>query len=174
MTPLDQAGMYFGSVEELRQLGVSSSEVAQLVPARQAGVSDATCVELVRILHARHQLFTDGATIGQLVGAGLQEKTVIELEKLDELGLWSGEAEALRLSGLSDQVVLEVARRRSAAQPVLSGEKIAELKNAGLNENQILAEIDKGTTDEQADKIIAERNNAAGGHSFVREFRRHR
>lgn len=169
LTPLSQAGMEFSDVDQLRQLRVSDSEVAQLVPARQAGVSDETCVQLVRVVRARQQPFTDGQAVAGLVGAGVQENSVLELARLNELGLWSGEAQALRLSGLSDQVILAIARRRAAAQPVLSSVKVSALKNAGLSEAQILADINSGMSDEQADKIIAERDYAAGGHSFVRQ-----
>jgi hypothetical protein len=165
--------MYFSNVEQLRQLGVADSEVPQLISVRQAGVSDESCVEFVRIAHMRHQPFTDGQAIAGLINAGVDEKSVLELARLNQLGLWAGEALALRLSGLSDQVILTVARRRAASQPVLSSVKVSALKNAGLNEAQILADINSGTSDEQADKIIAARNYAAGGHSFVRE-RRHR
>jgi hypothetical protein len=164
--------MYFTNVEQLRQLGLSDGEVAQLVSARQAGVSDENCIELVRIAHMRHQLFTDGQAIAGLLDAGVAEGSVLELARLNELGLWSGEALAIRLSGLSDQVILAIARRRAAAQPVLSGPKVAELKNAGLSEAQILADVNSGISDEQADKIIAARNYSAGGHSFVRQRRR--
>jgi len=166
--------MYFSNVEQLRQLGVSDSEVPQLISVRQAGITDETCIELVRIAHMRHQPFTDGQAVAGLINAGVDEKTALELARLNQLGLWAGEALALRLSGLSDQVILAVARRRSAAQPVLSSVKVSALKNAGLSEAQILANINNGASDEEADKIIAERNYAAGGHSFVRERRRHR
>jgi hypothetical protein len=174
LTPLDQAGMYQTSVEQLRQLSVSDSEVAQLVPARRAGVTDDTCIALVRIVHTRHQPFTDGQGVAGLVTAGVGENSVLELAQLNQLGLWSGEAEILRLSGLSDQVILAIARRRAASQPVLSSAKIGALKNAGLTEPQILADINSGISDEQADKIIAERNYAAGGHNFIHEIRQRR
>ena len=108
------------------------------------------------------------------VSAGVQQDSVLELARLNQLGLWSGEAEALRLSGLSDQVVLAVARRRAAGQPSLSSPKIAALKNAGLNETQIPADINNGVSDAQADRIIAERNYANGGHTFVSQRRRRR
>jgi hypothetical protein len=166
--------MYFSNVEQLRQLGLSDSEVPQLVSVRQAGGTDTTCIELIRIAHMRHQLFTDGQAVADLASAGVAEKTVLELARLNQLGLWAGEAQALRLSGLSDEVILAVARRRAAAQPVLSSVKVSALKNSGLSEAQILADINNGTSDAQADKIIAERNYAAGGHSFVSERRRRR
>jgi hypothetical protein len=69
-------------------------------------------------------------------------------------------------------VLLAIARRRAADQPVLSSAKVAALKNAGLSEAQILADINSGIDDAQADRIITERNYAAGGHSFVRQRRR--
>jgi hypothetical protein len=174
LTPLDQAGMYFNSVEQLRQLGVTEPEVAQLVPARQAGLTDQTCIALVQIVHGRHEQFNDGQAVAGLLGAGLEERSVLELERLDQLGLWSGEAQAMRLSGLSDQVILAVAMRRAAHQPVVSSPKVTALQNAGLSEKQILADIDGGITDSQADAVIAERTNAAGGHGFVRQRGRRR
>jgi hypothetical protein len=172
LTPLNQAGMYFTNVEQLRQLSVSDSEVAQLVPAHQAGVSDDDCIELIRIARSRNQPFADGQAVAGLLNAGVSEKSVLELDHLDQLGPWSGEALVLRLSGLSDQVILAIARRRVADQPVLSSAKVSALKNSGLSEAQILADINSGISDAQADRIIAERNYAAGGHSFVRQRRR--
>lgn len=174
LTPLDQAGMYFNSVEQLRQIGVTDAEVAQLVPARQAGVSDQTCIQLVQIVHSRHEQFSDGQAVAGLLDAGLAESSVLELARLNQLGLWSGEAQAMRLSGLSDEVILAVAMRRAAHEPVLSSAKVTALQNAGLSEKQILADINGGTTDAQADAIIAERTNAAGGHNFVRQRGRRR
>jgi hypothetical protein len=172
MMPLNRAGMDFGSLEQLRKIGVSDSEVAELVPVRQSGITDDACLQLVRLAHERHQSFTDGQDVAGLRGAGLRQDSILELAQLNQLGLWTGEAEVLRLSELSDQVILAVARRRAAGEPVLSSAKITSLKNAGLSESQILADINSGMNDQQADKIIADKNYAAGGHSFVRETRR--
>jgi hypothetical protein len=174
MTPLNQAGMDFGSLEQLRKIGVSDSEVAQLIPVRQSGMTDDGCLELVRLAHARQQTFTEGQGVAGLFGAGFHQDSVLELAKLNQLGLWAGEAEALRLSGLSDQLVMAVARRRAAGETVLSSAEIAALKNSGLNESQILADVNGGMTDAQAEKVIAERNYDAGGHGFVRVRRRRR
>ena len=171
---LDQAGMWFNSVSELQQLGVTDVEVQQLLPVRQAGASDATCIELVRIAHERHQAFADGPAIANLVDAGFQENSVLALARLDQLGLFTGEAEAMRLAGLSDGVVLAVAQRRAEGKPVLSSAKIADLRNAGLSEKEILAQINSGATDAQADDLIYRRNYLAGGHSFVHQTGRRR
>ncbi len=54
----------------------------------------------------------------------------------------------MRLAGLSDQVILAVARRRAAGKPVLSGPSLTQLKNAGWNEAELLSLIDRGATDD--------------------------
>jgi len=168
-SPLDQAGMWFSGVEQLRQLEVTADEVNQIVLARQAGISDQNCVDLVLLARRRGQPFTDGQAITGLMRAGFQESSVMALARLNQLGLRAGEAQAMRLAGLSDEVVLAVARRRNAGQPVLSSFKVAELRNAGLTDKQILDAVNHGTTDAQANAIIAQRNRAAGGNRFVRQ-----
>ena len=175
LTPLDKAGVWFNDVEQLRALNISDAEVQQLVAARQGGLSDQACLELIRIAHGRNQRFADGHAVSSLVGAGMQEASVLELARLGQLGLQTGEAQAMRLARLSDRVILAVAHRRAAGQPSLSGPAAAALQNAGLTENQILAEINRGTTDAEVDAMIARRNAAAAGHGFVRQTgRRHR
>ena len=174
MAPLDQAGMWANSVEQLRQIKLADSEVKQLATARQAGLDDSSCVELVRIARSRQQVFSDGTEVANLANAGMGESSILELDRLNELTLWGGEAQALRLAGLSDNLILTVARRLSAGQSVLSSAKIAALRNAGLSEKEIIDDIQKGTTDAEADKIVYLKNYYAGGHSFVRQRGRRR
>jgi len=168
-SPLDQAGALFNGVEQLRQLEVTDDEVRQIVLARQAGISDQNCVDLVQLARRRGQPFSDGEAIAGLMRAGAQESTVMVLARLNQLGIRAGEAQAMKLAGLSDEIVLALARRRNAGQPVLSSSKAAALRNAGLTNPQILSAIARGTTDAQADAIIAQRNRAAGGNRFVRQ-----
>jgi hypothetical protein len=169
MTQLDQAGMWFNSVEQLRQLNVTNQEVQQLVVGRQAGLTDPACVELVRISHGRGEPFAGGQSAAALFEAGFREASILQLARLNQLGGWSGEAQAMRLAGLSDSVVLAAAARRAAGQPVLSSRKVADLQNAGLTQKEIIAEINRGATDADADEIVFRRNYAAGGHSFVHQ-----
>lgn len=172
--PLDKAGMWFRSIDELRGLGITDAEVAQLAKAREAGISDAGCIELMRAARGRKQPFASGDAIADLRRVGVSESTILELAHLDQLGLWVGEAQAIRLVGLSDTVLLAVARRRAAGQPVLSGPSVARLKNAELSEAQILDLIARGTTDTQAEAMLAARQRAASSHGFVRYSRRRR
>ncbi|MGH9680597.1 MAG: hypothetical protein ACRD4Y_11665 [Candidatus Acidiferrales bacterium] len=78
----------------------------------------------------------------------------------------------LRLAGLSDKTILAVARRRSQGLPVLSGEKLGELKNAGASDGVILEMVEKGVSEKEASAYISERQRAAGGHGFVYEHHR--
>jgi hypothetical protein len=168
-SPLDQTGTLFSGVEKLRQLDVSADEVKQLVLARQAGINDDDCVELVRLARRRGQPFNEGPGINGLMRVGFQGASVMALARLNQLGLYAGEAQAMKLAGLSEEIVLALARRRNAGQPALSGAKAAALRNAGLTNPQILNAVNRGTTDAQADAIIAQRNRAAGGTRFVRQ-----
>lgn len=163
----DQLAMWLDSVPQLKTLNVSNAEVAELTKAHQAGLSDPSSVVLIQLARDRKLPFADGQAIADLLNAGSSEQTVLELARLNQLGLWAGEARAIRLAGLSDKILLAVAHRRSQNLPVISGQKLAELKNTGVPDAKILEMIQKGDTDETATKYIAQRERAAGGHSFV-------
>ncbi len=167
--PLDQAGMWFNSVEELRRMDITDAEVAELAKARKAGLSDAACLELMRMARTRKQPFASGEAIANFRRVDVSETTILELARLDQMGLWVGEAQAMRLAGFSDQVLLAVARRRAAGQPVLSGPALTQLKNAGWNEADALGLIDRGTTDEQAARMVAAHQRAITPSGFVRQ-----
>ena len=164
---LDQAGLWTNSVTELQALNVSNAEIDELTKAHDAGLTDPACITLIKLARSRHVPFKDGEAIANLLTAGSSEKTVLELARLNQLGLWAGEAQILRLAGLSDKVILAVAERRSHGVPVLSGTKLGELKNAGTSDATILEFIQKGITDQEASEYIAQRERAAGGHGFV-------
>jgi hypothetical protein len=159
--------MWLDSVPQLKTMNVSNAEVAELTKAHQAGLSDPSSVVLIQLARDRKLPFADGQAIADLLNAGSSEQTVLELARLNQLGLWAGEARAMRLAGLSDRIILAVGRRRSQNLPVISGQKLAELKNTGVPDAKMLEMIQKGDTDESATRYIAQRERAAGGHSFV-------
>jgi len=168
---LDEAGMWSNSIDELRALNVSNAEIGELTKVRQGGMSDPSCVELIKLARRRQKPFSGGQPIADLLAAGASEQTVLELASLDQLGLWAGEAQALRLVGLSDKVILAVAQRRSQGLPVLSGETLGQLKNSGASESVILDFIHKGLSDERASEYIAQREHSAGGTGWVYQRR---
>ena len=163
----DQMAMWLDSVPQLKSLSVSNAEIEELNKAHQAGLTDPSTVVLIQLARSRQQPFTDGQSIADLMNANVSEQTVLELARLNALGPWAGEAQAMRLVGLSDKVILAVARRRSKGLSVLSGEKLGELKNAGASDALILEMVERGDSEKTADAYIAQRNRAAGGHSFV-------
>ena len=163
----DQMTMWLDSVPQLKNLNISNAEVAELEKAHEAGFSDPSSVVLIQLARDRKEPFADGQSIADLLHAGSSEQTVLELARLNQLGVWAGEARAMRLTGLSDRIILAVAKRRSAGLPVLSGEKLGELKNTGVTDATILEMVQKGDSDEAATRYIAQRERAAGGHKFV-------
>src|SRR5215472_8840090 len=167
----DQVALWLTSVPELKPLNVSNAEFAQLSKAHEAGLSDPSSVALIKLARARQKPFTDGQSIADLLNAGSSEQTVVELARLNQLGLWAGEASAMRLAGLSDKIILAVAKRRSQNLSVLSGGKLAELKNVGASDAVIMDMIEKGVSEAAASSYIAQRERAAGGHGFVYQGR---
>lgn len=168
--PLDQAGMWSDTVEQLKKLNVADPEVAQLATLKSVGVSDETCVQLVMLAHERQQPFASAQSVKSLTGAGFSETQILDLARGGQLDSLSGEAVALRLIGLSDSTTQEILQRRLADKPTLSSAQIGRLKNTGLTEKQIVERIKQGMTDQQADKEIAYRE-AARNHAntgFVR------
>jgi hypothetical protein len=160
-TPLDGVGLSYSSIQDLRGLNLTDAEVAELVKAKHAGISDPGCVELVRIARSRNRPFADGDAISSLREVGMSEDNVLELARLNQLGLQAGEEQAMRLAGLSDAVVLALAHRRAEGKPALSGAALAELKNTGMSEPAILTLLDRGISDEQVNAIIVQKQRRA-------------
>jgi hypothetical protein len=170
----DQMAMWLDSVPQLKTLDVSNAEIEELGKAHQAGLTDPSTVVLIQLARERKQPFADGQSIADLLNAGLSEQTVLELARLNRLGVWAGEAQAMRLVGLSDKTILAVEKRRSKGLPVLSGVKLGELKNAGANDALILEMVERGDSEQTASNYIAQRNRAAGGHNFVFQGHAHK
>src|SRR6267143_4086738 len=168
--PLDQAGMWSSGLEQLKTLNTSDSEVAQLVKAKQARLSDDACVALVAAAHDRKHPFISGDSTANLANAGYSEAQILEIARADQLDSISGDAVALRLIGLSDNFVQFVLRRRLQGHATIGTPQIARLKNTGLSETQILDKIKAGMTDAQADREVAAREAARNhaGTGFVR------
>jgi hypothetical protein len=166
--------MWLNTVPDLKPLNVSNAEIGELQKAHDAGLSDTSAVSLIKLARERHIPFADGQPIGDLLSAGSSEQTVLELARMNQLGLWAGEARVLRLAGLSDKTILAVAKRRTQGLPVYSGAKLGELKNAGLSDATILDFVQKGISEKDVDAFVAQRQRAAGGHGFVYQGHGHK
>jgi hypothetical protein len=172
MQPLYGAGMGYDTVDQMKALKVTASEVSGLVAARQAGFSDAACLQVLQLYRARNEAFDSGETIAGLIGAGASENLVLDLARLNQLGLSAGELEAMRLAGLSDQILLAEAQHRAASQPVLSGASLATMKNLGMRSDTLLQLVQRSVPDSQAAQIVAARRHGAKDVDILREFAR--
>lgn len=167
---LDTAGMGYDAVTHLKAMKITEPEVAQIAKARQAGLSDEGCVQVMQIYQSRKQLFDAGDAIAGLLGAGSSEDLVIKLARLNQLGVEAGELEAMRLAGLSDNILLAVAQHHSAGQAELSGASLAGLKNLGMGSGTLLQLAERGVPDSQAAEIMRMRRHGAKDAQILKEF----
>ncbi|HVB86620.1 MAG TPA: hypothetical protein VNK23_08165 [Candidatus Dormibacteraeota bacterium] len=167
---LDSSGMGYGAVQQLTALKITPAEVSQIAEARQGGFSDDDCVAIMKIYRGENRPFDAGDAVAGLTQVGMSDTSILNLAKLNELGLGWGELQAMKLAGMSDAIVMGVARRRAAGKPVLSGASLARLKNAGVREPTLFQLVERGVPDSQAGKILAYRRRGASERQILRQF----
>jgi hypothetical protein len=168
--PLDNAGMHFSSIKELKALHITATEVGEIAIVRQSGLSDADCVTLLQIFHGRRESFTAGDAVASLHQSGLSEGSILALAGMDQLGLGYGELQAMHLAGLSDAIVLEVARHHASGAPALSGASLGALRNLRIENPTLLELVRRGVPDAQASEIIALRRHGSTDAEILRRF----
>jgi hypothetical protein len=168
--PLDSAGMSYAAIKQLQALNITGAELNEIVKARTAGLSDDKCVEMVLLYHGRELPFNAGDTVAGLLRARLSGETILELARLNELGINAGELQLIRLAGFSDAVVVEVARQEAAGKPVLSGASLSTMKNAGIHESMLLELLRRGVPDSEAATIIAAHRRGARDVDVLRRY----
>jgi hypothetical protein len=134
------------------------------------------CVSLVAAAHDHHHAFSSATSASNLNRAGYTDQQILAMAKNDQLDALSGDAVMLRLIGLSDPTVQMILDRRMKGLTTISSAEIGRLKNTGLSEREIVARIESGMTDAQADAEASAREKvrAHSGTGFVRvRGRRH-
>lgn len=169
-TVFDRMGMGYSAIQVLRASNLDTAEVNEIIKAKDAGFSDDGCVALVRLARSRNEKFHTGEDVGDLLKAGMAEPSILELAQLNVLGLWTGEAETMRLAGLSDRIILEAAHRHASGQTVLSGASLANFKNAGMSESALLQLVRRGVSDSEAPTIIALRRRGWSDSMILRRY----
>jgi hypothetical protein len=168
--PLDNVGMTFDSIQHLKALKISTSEVAEIAKVKRAGMPDSDCVQLLQVFRSRGVPFNAGDAVAGLLQVGISEDTIFELAKINQLGIGFGELQAMHLAGLSDDIILVVAHDHAFGMPVLSGASLAGLKNTGLRGSTLLALAQRGVPDSQAEAIIVARRHGASDAEILRRF----
>ena len=157
--PLDQAGMDYSAIQEMKALSPSDAEIAEVAKAKMGGLSDHSCIELLRISRSQNQRADFADAADNLVQVGMTEDDILALARMHQLGVPSGELQAMKLTGLSDAVVMEVARRHAAGKQALSGVSLAHLKDAGFSQAALFELVRRGVRDDQVASIVALRHN---------------
>ena len=168
--PLDAAGVGYASIKKLEALKITSEEVPEISKIRSAGFSDDSCISTVEIYHQRGKPFAAGEAVAGLVKAGVRENTILELARMDQLGISAGEFQVVRLAGLSDAIILAMAKHQAAGTPSLSGLSLGKLKNSGLRESTLLELEQRGIPDSATDQILAMRKHRATDKEILRKF----
>jgi hypothetical protein len=156
---LDRAGMTYDSIKVLKALHISQPEVLEIAEARQAGLPDSDCVALLQIFHDRHEQFTAAKAVVGMLHSGMRDGIILGLANMDQLGLGSGELQAMHLAGLSDEIILEVAHRHASGQPVLSGASLATMRNARLDNATLLELVRRGVPNSETVDIVTLRHS---------------
>ncbi|HKW87655.1 MAG TPA: hypothetical protein VJN21_02755 [Candidatus Acidoferrales bacterium] len=169
-TVFDRMGMGYADIQTLRGLHLDNNEVNEIVEVKQAGLSDDGCVALVRLARGRNEKFHAGEDVADLLKAGMAEPSILELDQLNVLGLWTGEAETMRLAGLSDRIILEAAHRHAEGRTVLSGASLANFKNAGMREPALLELVRRGVPDSDARTIVSLKRRGWSDNAILRRY----
>jgi hypothetical protein len=169
-TPLQNSGMSYDSVQELRSLKISAPEVLEMAKARQGGFSDDDCIAIYKIYKGRNQQFDAGDAVAGMVQVGISDMDILELARLNQLGLGWGELQAMKLAGMSNAIVMEEARQRASGKSVLSGATLARLKNAGVHESTLLKLVERGVPESQGREIVAYRRRGASEAEILHHF----
>src|ERR1700733_4708506 len=82
--PLDNVGMSYDAIQQLKALQITAPDIAQLATARQGGLSDSACIEVLKIYRSRNQPFDAGDSLAGLVGVGVSEDKIIELARINQ------------------------------------------------------------------------------------------
>ena len=170
LKPLDDAGFSYTSEKQIEQLDPTKEEVAEVVKAVKGGLSESACVDLVRIARGQKRHFAEGDAVTALHAAGISDQTIVELARLRQIPSWSGEAQAIRLTGTSEQVIVAVAERRAAGQTAPSGASLAHMKDAGVSEATIAELVGRGITDADAESIVFRKKHGWKDEQILKDF----
>src|SRR5271156_6096672 len=75
--PLEQSGLSSSTIDQLKKLHNSDSEIPEILKIKNLGLSDDTCIALVNDARAHHHSFSSGDSASNLIGAGYTEQDVL-------------------------------------------------------------------------------------------------
>lgn len=169
--PADEAGIYSGTIEDLKKLNTSDAEVAEIIRLKKANIDEKTMVSLVRIAHEHQHPFVATDTVKSLSGANLSDEQILRIAQTDQFDTIGNDAVMLHVMGLSAPTVDYLLDRRLKGVRTMSVATIADLKNSGLSEKEILNRIQSGMTDAQGEAEAAARQRATAHNTGFKSNR---
>lgn len=167
--PLQKAGMDYEIIKEVKGLKPTDAEIDEVATAKMDGLSDQAAVALLQIARSEHTPhFAEAA--GNLIQSGVSEPDVLIIGRLGQLKDGAGELQAMRLTGLSDIAVIEVAKRHSEGKTALSGVSLAKLKDAGVKEVTLCELIRRGVRDDQVRDIAYMKAHRASDAEILHKY----
>ena len=170
LRPLDEAGFNFSSIQQVEELNVNKAEVPQIVNTYKGGVAEATCVSLVRIAHRNKAPFMEGDAAVALHAAGIADDAILDLARAQQIAPWSGEAQAIRLTGISDRIIVLLAQQRAAGHTIPSGASLAKMKDAGVAEPTLFELVNRGISEVDASSIVWRKQHHWSDEQILKEF----
>jgi hypothetical protein len=167
---LENSGMSYEAVQQLDTLKISTAEVGEMAKAKQGGFADDDCVEILKIYRNANRPFDAGDAVAGMVQSGMSDADVLQLARINELGLGWGELQAMKLAGMSDAIVMEEARQHANGKSVLSGATLARLKNAGVHESTLFKLLQRAVPESRGREIVAYRRRGASEAEILRHF----
>lgn len=158
--PADEAGIYSGTIEDLKKLNTSDAEVAEIIRLKKANLDEKTIVSVVRIAHEHQHSFVATDTVRNLAGGGFSDAQILQIAETDKYDTIGGDAVMLHAMGLSSSTTDYLLDRRLKGIRTMSVSTIADLKNSGLSEKEILYRIQQGMTDAQGEAEASARRKA--------------
>src|SRR5262249_12239377 len=169
--PADQAGIYSGTIEDLKKLNTSDAEVAEIIRLKKANVDEKTIVAVVRIAHEHQHSFVATDTVKSLAGAHLSDEQILRIAQTDQYDTIGNDTVMLHAMGMSGPTVDYLLDRRLKGVRTMSVATIADLKNSGLSEKEILYRIQQGMTDAQGEAEAAARQRATAHNTGFKSNR---
>ena len=134
--PLVKAGVFSGTIEQLKTLNVSEAEMAQFLKLKNANVSDDMCIALISAAHDHQHPFNSADSVLNLQGARYPDSDILAFAHANQLDTIAPEAVMLHLIGLSNATVQTILDRHMKGLPTMGTAEIGRLKNIGLTEKQ--------------------------------------
>ncbi|MBS1867886.1 MAG: hypothetical protein JSS69_18395, partial [Acidobacteria bacterium] len=95
--PAVQAGIFSGTIENLKKLDVGDTELVEVIRLKKAGIGEDMILSLVRIAHEHHHPFTATDSVKNLASANFSDARILQIAETDQIDSIGGDAVMLHV-----------------------------------------------------------------------------